>query len=110
MRISVCHCLECQRRSGSAFAAQARFPVECVTLTGNSTRWEHVGESGRAAEFHFCPVCGGAVWYRNAAFPETYAIPIGAFADPDFPAPGFSVFENRRHAWVAIAGDDIVHD
>ena len=36
VRISVCHCLDCQRRSGSSFAAQARFPVHQVTIVGES--------------------------------------------------------------------------
>ena len=38
VRVSVCHCLDCQRRSGSAFAAQARFPAETVTIEGEFDR------------------------------------------------------------------------
>ncbi|KRC80182.1 GFA family protein [Sphingomonas sp. Root241] len=110
VRISVCHCLNCQQRSGSAFAAQARFRVEQVRLSGTSTEWVHIGDSGRAASFHFCQTCGGTGWYRNASMPETIAVPIGNFADPDFPAPHFSVWEGRKHAWVTITGDGIEHD
>jgi hypothetical protein len=109
VRVSVCHCLECKRRSGSAFAAQARFPVERVTFTGTSTRWDYVGESGDPAEFHFCPVCGAQIWYRSAGLPDLIAIPIGAFAEPAFPAPIYSVYEERKHAWVEITGDGIEH-
>ena len=46
VRISVCHCLECQKRSGSAFAVQARWPQEQVELSGAYHEWVRVGESG----------------------------------------------------------------
>ena len=109
-RISVCHCLDCQRRSGSAFAAQARFPEENVTITGDSTGWTRVGDNGSAMTQHFCPVGGSSVFYVNANMPGLVAIPLGAFADPSFPAPLFSVYENRKHPWVRIEGDGIEHD
>ncbi|HZZ87836.1 MAG TPA: GFA family protein, partial [Caulobacteraceae bacterium] len=36
VRVSVCHCLECQKRTGSAFAAQARWPEAQVRLVGEA--------------------------------------------------------------------------
>jgi len=41
--------------------------------------------------------------------PGVTAVPVGAFADPDFPSPKFSVYEERQHHWIAIVGDDIEH-
>ena len=110
VRISVCHCLNCQRRSGSSFSAQARFPVDQVRISGDSTEWVHVGENGSATDFHFCPLCGSTVWYQGGGLPDLIAVAIGGFADPDFPAPYFSVWEARKHAWVQITGDGVEHD
>ncbi len=105
VRISVCHCLNCKQRSGSAFAVQARFPVGQVTITGRSTEWIAASESGGLpASFHFCPICGGNVWYSGGGIPDAIAIPVGAFADPAFPAPTVSVWEERQCAWVEITG------
>lgn len=109
VRISVCHCLDCQRRSGSAFAAQARFALADVAFAGQSREWSRVGESGERTAFHFCPECGTEVWYQGGGLPELIAIPIGTFVDPDFPAPFFSVFEERKQDWVAIVGDTVEH-
>ena len=39
VRVSVCHCLDCKKRSGSAFARQARWPAEQVTIEGQSKSW-----------------------------------------------------------------------
>jgi hypothetical protein len=109
MRISVCHCLACQQRSGSAFAAQARWPVENVTLTGNATSFTRIGGSGGKATFRFCPTCGETISFANEDYPDYIAIPIGAFVDPDFPTPQFSIYEERKQRWVAIIGDDVEH-
>jgi hypothetical protein len=99
VRISVCHCLACQRRTGSVFAAQARFPRTAVTVTGTATEYDRVGDEGTRATFRFCPKCGATVYWTGGD-DVTIAIPIGAFADPSFPAPTVSVYGNRMHAWV----------
>ena len=103
-RISVCHCLNCQKRSGSAFTAQVRFPVDQVTVSGEAKTYTATGENG-AAHFHFCPDCGSTVTYTNDSMPGVIAIALGAFDDPYFVTPTVSVWEERQHEWLEIAGD-----
>ncbi len=105
VRVSVCHCLDCQKRSGSAFSAQARWPDEQVLVMGEAREWSNVSDSGNRATFRFCATCGATVTYAIELMPGMTAIPIGAFADPEFPAPAFSVYENRKHRWVEITGE-----
>lgn len=105
IRISMCHCLACQRRTGSPFAAQARFPRDAVTTSGRSTAYVRTGDSGNRATFHFCPDCGSTVYYQIEHAQDVIAVPVGAFADPSFPAPKVSVYEVRRHPWVAVPAD-----
>jgi len=100
VRISICHCLACQRRTGSVFGQQARFRREDVSLSGVSSEYVRVGDEGSHVRFHFCPTCGSTVYYQLEALEEYLAIPIGAFADPGFPPPLFSVYETRMHSWV----------
>lgn len=109
MRVSVCHCLACQKRSGSAFSAQARWPDARVSVEGNSKTWTRIADSGHRVIYRFCPECGSTVSYTIDGWPGVTAVPLGAFADPVFPAPRFSVYEHRKHAWVAITGDGIEH-
>ncbi len=99
-RISVCHCLACQRRTGSAFGAQARFARENVMITGESKLYVRVAESGNKVEFRFCPTCGAIVYWSIDAAPDITAVPLGAFADPSFPPPHVSVYDELRHPWV----------
>ena len=104
-RISVCHCRDCQRRSGGAFSAQVRFRNEDVAITGPSSSWRTTGDSGRWGEFSFCPTCGAQVFYRIEYFPDMVAIPLGAFDDPHAFTPTVSVWESRKHDWLAITAD-----
>ena len=82
------------------FGQQARFPRENVTIAGQSTRYVRVGDEGTRATFHFCPHCGATVYYEAEGQEAWLAIPVGAFADPGFPAPTVSVYEERMHGWV----------
>jgi hypothetical protein len=109
VRVSVCHCLNCQKRSGSSFAAQARWPDDQVRWSGEKAHWSTSGDSGQLATFHFCPTCGSTVGYQAEGLAGLTAIAIGAFADPSFPPPVYSVYEGRKHAWVSIVGDGIDH-
>jgi len=109
VRVSVCHCLDCQKRSGSAFAAQARWPEDRLRLRGEAKTWERIADSGHRATYRFCPHCGSTVAYVIEGWPGVVAVPLGAFADPAFPEPRFSVYEHRKHNWVDILGDDVKH-
>src|SRR5580765_337931 len=94
IRISMCHCLACQRRTGSAFGIQARFAADHVQIAGRHTDYVRISDDGEERTFHFCPDCGATVFYTLAAMPDVVAVPIGAFAEPDFPPPIVSIYES----------------
>ena len=105
IRVSVCHCYACQRRTGGVFAAQARFAREAVEISGAGTDYVRVGDEGGRARFTFCPTCGTTVYYVIEGREDSIVIPVGVFADASFPAPTFSVYEDRMHAWVTMPPD-----
>ena len=101
-RRSICHCLECQRRTGSAFGVQARFPKSAVAISGTSTAYSRTGDGGGTAIMHFCPICGSTVYWAPKEMPDLIYVAVGAFADPTFPAPMVSVYGERMHKWLAL--------
>lgn len=103
LRVSVCHCLACQRRTGSAFGSAAFFARDDAVVTGASRTWARAGDSGLGADFHFCPTCGATVFWYPKFRPDRVAVAIGAFADPDFPPPDKQVYAETAHPWVTIA-------
>ncbi|MGO9904108.1 MAG: GFA family protein [Solirubrobacteraceae bacterium] len=45
--MSICHCLACQRRTGSSYGYQARFPSQSVTISGRSKQFIRHSHSGQ---------------------------------------------------------------
>src|SRR5277367_4282094 len=80
-RVAMCHCLECQRRTGSTFGVQAFYPREQVRLAkGIAKRYARRADSGRTVTFNFCPECGGTVFWEPEQRPELIAVAVGMFA------------------------------
>lgn len=105
--VGVCHCLACQKRTGSVFAALARFnaPYE---IFGSATEYIRMGDQGAKFIFRFCPICGTTVFHTEVGDDDSVSVAIGAFADPSFPGPRVSVYDCRRHPWVQLPPDTTV--
>lgn len=99
--VGVCHCLACQRRTGSVFAALAGFAAPW-RVTGTATEYVRAGDQGARFRFRFCPVCGSTVFHTEEGQDGRVSVAVGAFADSTFPPPEDSVYECRRHAWVRL--------
>src|SRR3974390_3610835 len=67
-RIWICHCLECQRRTGAVIGNLARFRREQITFNGTATAWKRTGESGNTLTCYFCPTCGSTIYCEHEFF------------------------------------------
>jgi hypothetical protein len=105
VRVSICHCLACQQRTGSAFGVQARFLAKEVQVSGTFAEYTRSSDHGDKRTFRFCPDCGATVYYTLDGAEDRIAVPVGAFADPTFPAPTRSVHESRRHPWLSLPSE-----
>ena len=102
-KVSMCHCLECQRRTGSAFSVAAFYERERVKLTHGTPRsYARDSASGFPIVFHFCPDCGSNVWWEPERLPGIIGVALGAFADPAFAAPEQAVFMRDKHHWIEL--------
>lgn len=106
MRVSMCYCLLCQRRTGSVFGVQARFLREQTRIEGEFKRYRRVGDTNTEVTLNFCPECGSTVFWHYDE--EVLLVAVGAFAAPDFPPPTVTVYENRRHPWCLTAEGTIL--
>jgi hypothetical protein len=107
--VGVCHCLACQRRTGSVFAALAGFGAP-YTVSGTASEYVRVGDQGARFVFRFCPVCGTTVFHTEEGMERFVNVAVGAFADPSFPPPEDSVYDCRRHPWVRLPPGTRVFD
>ena len=102
--VVVCHCLDCQRRSGGPFGLGAFYPAEFATISGDHRKFTRSAASGGNVHNFFCPKCGSTVFWKADNLPGFMGVAVGALADPQYPAPSRSVFEQSKHHWVQIDG------
>ena len=97
--VNVCHCRDCQRRSGVPWTSNAYFPRGNVRLDGPNNIYTRTSNAGTRINHHFCPTCGVTVCWTRETGSTRFGIPVGAFNDPSFPAPSVSFWEAARYAW-----------
>jgi hypothetical protein len=102
--VSICNCLACQRRTGSAFGMQAGFKADQVRITGRFHDYTRISDEAdrKPHDFHFCPDCGSQVFYTQPDDPDLVVVSVGSFADPSFPPPTESGYDSRRHPWIRL--------
>jgi hypothetical protein len=105
-RVSMCHCLDCQRRTGSLFSIAAFFDRSAVTVVdGASKTFTRNSVTGKDVTFHFCAECGSTVFWEPERMPQLIGVAVGAFGDPSFPPPEQSVFTTYKHGWLTLPED-----
>jgi hypothetical protein len=104
--VSICHCLDCRRRTGSAFGMQAGYRADQVRVGGRHGDFARISDEADRKEhvFHFCPDCGSQVFYTEPTEPDLVVVSVGAFADPSYPPPTESGYDSRRHWWLTLPG------
>lgn len=107
--VVMCHCIDCQRRSGSQFGSIAYYPLEAVSIGGEAREFARPTDSGNTFTTGFCPACGSTVYARASRLPEILGVTVGTIADPTFPQPARSVYEQSRHHWIALPAEMAHH-
>lgn len=85
-RITVCHCLWCQRRTGTAFGVEVVFLEENIEFSGvvPKTHRHTSDESSRWLDMYFCGECGTNLGITLEVRSGIRTIPVGTFDDPDW--------------------------
>ena len=101
--INACHCQACQRRTGAVMHSGAYYKKEQVRPEGSAKLYtRHVEGTTRTIRYYFCPECGSNVYWHADGRPDHVGVAIGCFADPNFPRPQYSVWEETKHGWVGL--------
>src|SRR5262245_41499194 len=79
-----CHCRDCQRASGSAYAAALLVRASALSITGEVKYYDVTGDSGGIVQRGFCPTCGARLFGKPAAGNGTISIMVGSLDDPSW--------------------------
>ena len=104
MIVHCCHCRWCQRESGSAFALNALFEADRVTLlAGAPIVVDTPSESGKGQRIARCPTCFVAVWSNySGAGDKVRFVRVGTLAAPDLLPPDIHIFVASKQPWVQL--------
>lgn len=104
-RTLVCHCLACQKQSGSAFSVMLALPASDVELQGEVRAFEHAADSGRRVQRRFCPACGSPLLTALPDQPGLVFLKAGSLDDPSRLQPQMHLWVKRAQPWVALPAD-----
>jgi len=100
-----CHCLDCQRAGGSAYAPVMVLPKSSVRLSGEVRFYRIVGNAGHAVERGFCPNCGCQVVVRLERLPDVLGVQAGSLDDPSRYKPAMDIFTDCAQPWDNLLPD-----
>lgn len=100
--VVMCHCIDCQRRTGSPFGVVAFYDLEDATISGESKTFVRPTDGGTDFTEHFCGTCATTLYFFSDKHKGGIGVAVGAIADPSFHAPVRSVYEQSKHDWVTL--------
>ena len=97
-----CHCLNCQRQTGSAFVINLLIEADRVKLlTGALDAVEVPRDDGSTQTIYRCPRCQIAAFSRYSR-PDVLFIRGGTLDDPSAVAPDVHIYTRSKLDWVAL--------
>ncbi|MGC1551054.1 MAG: GFA family protein [Rhodanobacter sp.] len=97
--VRICHCLMCQKSTGSAFFARALFPKSALSIKGGTAEIRSSADLVR----RFCPQCGTPIFAERDSKPGFLAITLGTLDDSSSLAPTEHIWTSRKVAWLVLA-------
>ena len=104
MFVNCCHCTECQRLTGTAFAVNAIIEADRVELlAGTPEDVDAPPASGTPHPISRCPTCRTPLWSVYGGRAEFRFVCVGALDDPGALTPGAHIFTRSKLPWVALS-------
>jgi hypothetical protein len=103
MFVHCCHCLDCQRQTGSAFVLNALIETDRVeTLSGEPEPIQVPTDSGRPHRIFRCPNCQTAVWSEYGGVSALRFVRVGTLDDPTELKPDVHIYTRSKQPWIAL--------
>ncbi len=95
-----CHCRDCQRESGGAFAAVVVVPKAAFKITkGEPKHYDVKTYSGSTISRGFCPECGSPLFAKPGSIPDVVGIRAGSLDDPSWFKPAMDIYTASAQPW-----------
>ena len=106
MFVHCCHCLDCQRQTGSAFVLNALIETDRIeVLAGKPSPVPVPTDSGGPHDVYRCPTCQTAVWSDYGRRPGLRFVRVGTLGAPSALAPDVHIFTRSKQPWVGLPAE-----
>ena len=106
MIVHCCHCLDCQRQTGSGFVINAMIETDRIErLSGEPEPVSMPTDSGRPHHIYRCPKCQTAVWSDYGGRPALRFVRVGTLDEPSALSPDVHIFTRSKLPWVRLPDD-----
>jgi hypothetical protein len=110
LTLYACHCTECQRQSGSAFALSLAVSRDAVVVRGTPATWRRELESGRVIWCLFCGGCGTRLLHNPERNPRASIVKPGTLDDTKWLKPVGHIWTRSAQSWVDIPRDTVNYE
>ncbi len=100
-----CHCRDCQRASGSAFAANVYVPAPAFTFTKGEPQYYSVPGLNGNMHRGFCSACGSPIAVKGDAFPDLMGVSGASLDDPSGLEPTANTWMSGAQPWDYLNPD-----
>ncbi|MBT4688428.1 MAG: GFA family protein [Rhodospirillaceae bacterium] len=101
-----CHCMDCQRTTGSAFVIHSVYARDDLQIVGETQAAILPSGSGAGCELHFCAKCGTYIWCRYLYHKvDVIALRVGTLDDTSKVKPRAHIFLRSKQAWLELPAD-----
>jgi hypothetical protein len=94
-----CHCRDCQKSTGGAFASVLAVPKDALKITGEPKYYEVKADSGNMISRGFCPKCGSPLFTKLSARPDMMGIKAASLDDPSWFKPAMDIYTASAQPW-----------
>ena len=96
-----CHCGNCRKLSGSAFATYLVVAEKNFRIAAGAENLSNYRPSEKGVR-SFCKNCGAPILVKNLRYPNLRMVPLGALHPVEKIVPKINIFCESQLSWVAF--------
>lgn len=101
-----CHCRDCQRTTGTAYAPVMVVPKAAVQIIQGEPRYYTAqSDSGETVSRGFCPECGSGIFSKLSANPDVIGLKAASLDDPSWFRPAMDIYTASAQPWDVLNPD-----
>ena len=101
--VQICHCGQCRRAQGAAFAANIPVSTDNFVITDGEDQLRSLESTTRAGKYRvFCQHCGSPILSRIDSLPNVVRVRAGALDEPVHQKIAHHQFVSFKASWYQI--------